>query len=486
MAFEKYQILDLTQAATPEEIKRAYYRLVRLHPPEKDPEKFKAIRSAYETLSDPKARAAYDSLETYGEEVNSLFGEAEALMNDQKFEDALRRFKRILVLAPEVDSARNSLGLCQMHLQDFDGASHTYYGLLQRKADVPVYWSNYGASFHEQAERSPENSEQRKVLLKKARECYRKAAELENFNPGHCLALARAYADEERLDEAVRSAEQGAGAARDGREDLDTLFYLAVLHLRRGKLDEIEPIATRVSASLPDNEEARKYAAYRFLTLASELHKLNAFHAATTFYHAARRFDPTSEEIREACDHASVLARASDEFLALKHDPQLLPAVRMLATFYVARVHDDQELADEKKREEVFQKIIDDIFQQHPISVVHSIARLRGTYPNNYLIAQETYDKIWEAAQQARQQQQPVQKSSNCFVVTATFGSPWAAEVETFRRFRDRWLSRSVSGRLLIRLYWIIGPPMARAIERAPALRRVMARVLGWVAKRLP
>lgn len=46
------EILGLTEKAGQDEIKRAYFRLVRQHPPEKDPEKFQQIRHAYEVLKE--------------------------------------------------------------------------------------------------------------------------------------------------------------------------------------------------------------------------------------------------------------------------------------------------------------------------------------------------------------------------------------------------------------------------------------------------
>ena len=54
-----YKVLELTPEATPEDVKKAYFRLVRVHSPEKDPEKFQEIRQAYEVLKDgaPKTEA---------------------------------------------------------------------------------------------------------------------------------------------------------------------------------------------------------------------------------------------------------------------------------------------------------------------------------------------------------------------------------------------------------------------------------------------
>ncbi|HSH06251.1 MAG TPA: DnaJ C-terminal domain-containing protein [Burkholderiales bacterium] len=62
-----YQILGVARGASDEDIKKSYRRLARKYHPdvstEKDAEaQFKEIAEAYETLRDPKKRAAYDGL----------------------------------------------------------------------------------------------------------------------------------------------------------------------------------------------------------------------------------------------------------------------------------------------------------------------------------------------------------------------------------------------------------------------------------------
>jgi curved DNA-binding protein CbpA len=55
-----YAVLGLDRRASDAEIKRAYFRLVRDFPPEREPEKFQEIRAAYESLRTPESRARAD------------------------------------------------------------------------------------------------------------------------------------------------------------------------------------------------------------------------------------------------------------------------------------------------------------------------------------------------------------------------------------------------------------------------------------------
>jgi curved DNA-binding protein CbpA len=57
---DPYSVLGLKRGASHEEIRRAYFRKVREHPPETDPEEFKAIRAAYEQLRSVEQRTVTD------------------------------------------------------------------------------------------------------------------------------------------------------------------------------------------------------------------------------------------------------------------------------------------------------------------------------------------------------------------------------------------------------------------------------------------
>jgi curved DNA-binding protein CbpA len=59
---DPYEALGLARSASADEVKRAYFALVRANPPERNPEQFKAIRAAYERLRDPAQRRETDML----------------------------------------------------------------------------------------------------------------------------------------------------------------------------------------------------------------------------------------------------------------------------------------------------------------------------------------------------------------------------------------------------------------------------------------
>lgn len=57
MSDDPYAVLGLDRSAKADDVRRAYLRLVRVHTPESDPEQFKRVRAAYETLRSPLRRA---------------------------------------------------------------------------------------------------------------------------------------------------------------------------------------------------------------------------------------------------------------------------------------------------------------------------------------------------------------------------------------------------------------------------------------------
>jgi hypothetical protein len=63
---------------------------------------------------------------------------------------------------------------------------------------------------------------------------------------------------------------------------------------------------------------------------------------------------------------------------------------------------------------------------------------------------------------------------SACFIATAAYGSPSEGSVLVFREFRDRHMLTNAPGRLFVRTYYSLSPPMANFIAEHDSLRYIV------------
>ena len=85
---DHYAVLGVARDATAPEIRKAYLRLVREHPPEEDAEAFARVAAAYAVLGHPEKRAAYDAAASWPEEARSAADQAIALAQNGEFSAA--------------------------------------------------------------------------------------------------------------------------------------------------------------------------------------------------------------------------------------------------------------------------------------------------------------------------------------------------------------------------------------------------------------
>jgi tetratricopeptide (TPR) repeat protein len=104
----------------------------------------------------------------------------------------------------------------------------------------------------------------------------------------------------------------------------------------------------------------------------------------------------------------------------------------------------------------------------------------------NYILTNFQDDDSYVAARQMKDEIENPPKKGMCFIATAAYGSPLAQEVIALSAFRDEVLLSSTPGKLFVRTYYLVSPPLARLIshsERAKSLVRILIlqHLVSWL-----
>ncbi len=89
-----YDILEVPGDANDAEIKQAYLRQVKKHPPDHEPEQFRLIHDAYLSIKDKKARLAYKLFTLPSADFDDWVGRA--LHTDRPSKITTEQFRALL------------------------------------------------------------------------------------------------------------------------------------------------------------------------------------------------------------------------------------------------------------------------------------------------------------------------------------------------------------------------------------------------------
>ncbi len=76
-------------------------------------------------------------------------------------------------------------------------------------------------------------------------------------------------------------------------------------------------------------------------------------------------------------------------------------------------------------------------------------------------------------------------KSGNCFIATAAYGSPYSNEVLILKKWRDGILLKTYLGIKLVKFYYFCSPPLAKIISNNDFLKLIIIKLLKSVIKLL-
>jgi tetratricopeptide (TPR) repeat protein len=191
-----YEVLGIEKNADPQEIKRAYFSLVRQFPPERFPEEFKALRAAYDTLADEKKRAEYDETDALPEEIKPLFYQAQMASDRGRHTQAAELYRTILQIHPKLRTVQEEYAWTLEDAGKNGKALEVWEQLCEQESANAEYAINLARSYDHRGWR------------KKALDQYRRALEFDKDNQEYWVELVNYHGKAQELDEAKAVCQQ--------------------------------------------------------------------------------------------------------------------------------------------------------------------------------------------------------------------------------------------------------------------------------------
>lgn len=506
-----YSILGVSPDSNNIEIKKAFYAKLReIGGPEKSPEEYKKIREAYDTLYNPVSRSEYDTMSSYGDEINTLVEQAENILAEEKvdYDKAIKLLKRATALGPNIGRLRNLLGKAFIEDQKPNDAIRQLEKAIEIDSENSVYWYNLGIAYRDSEK------------YDRAEEYLKKAIDLQPDDKFSYVALAYLYFRMQRSDLSYKTIDEAV--MRDGVVDFSdfTLLYNKIqLLMMDNKEDHTQAVFEQI-LDIAKTPEDRRYAAWMFIKFAHELLDHKLYDLMIYLTEGAIRLDPEEESYQEFHKYVVENIQMQKEFDQILHrgiHPVLLEFVRA----YVFNYGGYFEKEEYSNRISDLSDILQETYGVYPErdDLISSLTILKKEFPACYSLNPDFFDRLINmgglgytkykencphcsksfvveygsyAVYVCPHCDSNVEYSYNgysrygysssssdtCFVATAVFGDIEHPGVLALRKWRDSFLKTRLWGRIFIKLYYRIGPALAKLTKRSPALRRAFLIVI--------
>lgn len=206
-----YQWLEIEETASEIEIKKAYFKMVRKYPPDKEEEKFKSIREGYELLSNPQTRKEYDQVILLPEDVREIYSRGNEFVNVGDFVNAIRHFEYLVERCPDIDFLKAFLAHAYALNGNTGKAIKILEDLVSRYPEIPGYKTKLGVVYIERG------------WYKKALGYLEEAIVQDEDNVGAWIGLGMLYRKTNRFEACVRLMERAL--QKEELKSLENLFY---------------------------------------------------------------------------------------------------------------------------------------------------------------------------------------------------------------------------------------------------------------------
>ena len=316
-AEDLYRTLGVAPDATPEAVKRAYFRLVRAYRPDVEPEEFQRLQAAYATLGTPHKRRHYDQICRYGAEISKRLDEADALMESEP-QRVIRLLKEVLILAPDAHDPRLLLSKANLKIGEYQNAELELKRLINRKPGDAVLHYELAYCLWMQ-ERATEAQHEIDHTLR-----------LDPFFYDALMLMAHIHQVRREPSRATDCLERAI--ALNGREDYNdfaTLLRLLTIYVVENDEANMAKVESRLLATLsPDDKMQIAEGMNKIHDLAADFYKNRNFRGAYQIIQRATHPGLRDVEIIDRITRATQRMARADEASIIAQDNRISGAMQ--------------------------------------------------------------------------------------------------------------------------------------------------------------
>ena len=461
-----YEILNVNKDANQEEIKSGYKKMLRKYPPEKEQEKYKEIREAYDTLKDEKNRKNYDAYFHHEKDIKTLEDKYTEHMEAKNYNEAEKVLKKILIISPEIAHIKDKLGKVFFLEEKYNKSIEIYKELIKEYPHNVDYLIKLGGNY------------QKIEKYEISRMYFLTAYALDTSSSEAISGVVHSYIKENKISEAIDFLNENI--EKDDKLDFEDFFALSKLlecYIIKNDMSSLKETLEKIKKIAPEDEESKGFISWKLGKFAAELYDMGIYEYSKEISQICLKLTPDIDLIKELYKQANLFVEANK---LIKDE-----IIEYLAKFPVVNYFFSKELKENIK-EQAIQTL--DEYVRHPKGreiLKNEIDRIKMKYP---LLYKETsiynfYNEILKVISQASYTRTIYQETSGkgaCYIATAVYGSYDSDEVLVLRRFRDEILKPTKVGRKMVAFYYKYSPYLSKKLK----LNSIPSNIIKFILNR--
>lgn len=373
-----YSILNIAKNASPAEIKKAYFKLVRAFPPDRHSQEFMKIREAYEVLIDENTRREYDQIDAMPAVVKFYFNEGCKALSGGDVTGAIQLLEMVIKSYPRFSIVNSLLGEAYLKNENSVKAIRIFEKLVEQEPQNAGFARQLA---HAYAMRG---------WYRKAIERYRRALSLDEDNISLWLGLINCFLETDDFGEAQKTAREGLEVSnRKGWDNLELYYHIIQIDIYNHDYPNMRKHLEEMKKKALEKEEERVNVAWFLATLSKKIYSAGFYAESAATIDAAFTLQPDDEEIQNIKSEIDSEQVIRTELKKLKEE---LSIDSHLAEMLDSELHlcDDKDCLECDTTRFFFELDIIAGIEKYR----REILRLKNSYPELYSLKKEFFDKV--------------------------------------------------------------------------------------------